>query len=438
MLTTLGWLALVVLILTNAVFVAGEFGFTAVDRGKVARLAERGDRRSRSVLAGVRQLSFHLSAAQLGITLCSLLLGFVAEPVVARALRPLLRAAGLPEGAAHPTALVLALVLATFAQMLFGELVPQNLALARPLAVARRIGPLLHGFARIGRPLIALFDSTANAIVRGLGVTPRQELRAARTPVELRGVIAASAAEGSLTRPTAQLLRHALSFGDKSAADVMTSRVRIVALRADATAAELLETARTSGRSRFPVYGEDLDDIIGVVHVKHAFAVPTAERTRIAVRSLAVAPVRVPESLDCDALLRRLSAGSLQIAVVIDEYGGTAGVVTVEDLVEELVGPIRDEHDEGEIAEVLVRGARHWSVSGQLHKDSLAELIGTDPVPGPFDTVAGLLLERLGRVPEVGDGVELDGWMLRVTRMDARRIDRVDVSVAERPGQGAE
>jgi CBS domain containing-hemolysin-like protein len=143
----------------------------------------------------------------------------------------------------------------------------------------------------------------------------------------------------------------------------------------------------------------------------------------------------VPESLDCDALLRRLAAGSLQIAVVIDEYGGTAGVVTVEDLVEELVGPIRDEHDVGEIAEVLVRGARHWSVSGQLHKDTLAELLGTEPVPGPFDTVAGLLLERLGRVPEAGDSVVIDGWTLRVTRMDARRIDRVDVSAVEAPDE---
>lgn len=430
MLTALGWVALVVLIGANAFFVAGEFSLTAVDRGKLARLAREGDRRARSVLAATRELSYQLSAAQLGITICSLLLGFVAEPVVARALEPVLRALGISEAAAHPVALVVALLLATLAQMLFGELVPQNLALARPLAVGRAIGPMLRGFARAGRPLIALFDNTANAIVRGLGVTPRQELRAARSPVELRGVIAASAQEGALAPPTAQLLRHALSFGEKTAADVMTPRVRIIALAATATAADLLETARASGRSRLLVYGEDLDDVIGVVHVKHAFAVPVSQRASVTVRSLAVAPVRVPESLDCDALLRRLSAGALQIAVVIDEYGGTAGVVTVEDLVEELVGPIRDEHDVGEVAEVLVRGRQHWSVSGQLHKDSLAELLGSDPLPGPFDTVAGILLERLGRVPEVGDSVTFDGWTLRVTSMDARRIDRVDVAPA--------
>lgn len=429
--TAFGWLALVALIGANAFFVASEFSLTSVDRAKLNRRAKAGDHRAQVVQRTVRELSFQLSAAQLGITVCSLLLGFVAEPVVASALRPLVQGVGLPHGSVDVIAIVLALVLATGAQMLFGELLPQNLAIARSLEVARAIVPFQRGFARAGRPLIRLFDNTANTIVRALGITPKQELRAARTPAEFATIIASSALEGSLAAPTAELLRRALSFGTKTAADIMTPRVRVVSLRGHDSIAEMLSTARTTGRSRFPVQGEDLDDVVGVIHVKHGFAIPREQRADTAIRSLMVDPVRVPESLDCDALLQRLSHGHMQLGVVVDEYGGTAGVVTMEDLVEELVGQIRDEHDAAEIPEVVVRGEQRWSVSGQLHKDTLAELLVLEAPAGPFDTVAGLLLERLGRMPEVGDAIELDGWRLQVTRMDARRVDRIEVEPAD-------
>jgi CBS domain containing-hemolysin-like protein len=431
MLTALGWVALVVLIAANALFVAAEFALTSVDRAKLERSAEMGDRRAVSVRRAVGQLSYQLSAAQLGITICSLLLGFVAEPVVADVLRPLARSAGMPHEAVDVTAVVLALILATLAQMLFGELVPQNLAISRPLAVARAVIPLQRAWARAGRPVVSLFDGAANAIVRGLGVTPRQELRAARTPAELRSVITSSAEEGTLDVETAQLLRRALAFGDKTAGDVMTSRVRIVALQAGDTAADLIDAARTSGRSRFPVAGEDLDDVLGVVHVKHAFGIPREQRVDVTVRTLMDRPLRVPESLDCDALLKRLSIVRAQLAVVVDEYGGTAGLVTVEDLVEELVGQIRDEHDAAEVPEVMPQGPGQWSVSGQTHKDSVAELLDIPAPTGPFDTVAGVLMDRLGRIPAVGDQIELAGWQLRVTRMDAKRVDRVDIERAQ-------
>jgi CBS domain containing-hemolysin-like protein len=427
MLTALGWVALVVLIAANALFVAAEFALTSVDRSKLERRAETGDRRALEVRRAVGQLSYQLSAAQLGITICSLLLGFVAEPVVADLLRPLARSVGLPHGAVDATAVVVALLLATLAQMLFGELVPQNLAISRSLAVARAVIPLQGAWARAGRPIVSLFDGAANAIVRGLGVTPRQELRAARTPAELRSVITSSAEEGTLDAETAQLLRRALAFGDKNAGDVMTSRVRIVALQAGDTAADLIDAARTSGRSRFPVAGEDLDDIAGVVHVKHAFAVAREQRAEVSVRTLMGLPLRVPESLDCDALLTRLSIARAQLAVVVDEYGGTAGVVTVEDLVEELVGQIRDEHDAAEVPEVMSRGPGQWSVSGQTHKDSVAELLDIEPPPGPFDTIAGVVMDRLGRIPVEGDRIELDDWQLSVARMDGKRVDRVEI-----------
>jgi len=349
----------------------------------------------------------------------------VAEPVVADVLRPLARSAGMPHEAVDVTAVVLALVLATLAQMLFGELVPQNLAISRPLAVARAVIPLQRAWARAGRPVVSLFDGAANAIVRALGVTPRQELRAARTPAELRSVITSSAEEGTLDVETAQLLRRALAFGEKTAGDVMTSRVRIVALQVTDTAADLIDSARSSGRSRFPVAGEDLDDVLGVVHVKHAFGIAREQRGDVTVRTLMDRPLRVPESLDCDALLKRLSIVRAQLAVVVDEYGGTAGVVTLEDVVEELVGEVSDEHDRTRSGVVRLRDGS-YVVPGLLRPDEVrarADLAVPDGTA--FETVGGYVMARLGRVPRVGDEVDIPGAVLRVDRMEGRRVDRL-------------
>lgn len=425
MLTALGWVAIVLLITANGLFVAAEFALTSVDRQKITKLAAAGDRRAQIVLKSVRELSFQLSGAQLGITVCSLLLGFVAQPVIAEALRSGFFGLGMPDGAVGPVSVGLALLLATIAQMLFGELVPQNLALAKPIAVARAIAPLQRGFARVCRPVIVLFNNTANLIVRRLGIEPQEELRAARTPIELAHLIGSSADEGMLPAETAALLRRALTFGDRTAEDVMTPRVQVVALHVSQTTADLLTTARESGHSRFPVHTGDLDDVAGVVHVKHAFRVPLEERPHTPVRDLMVEPLRVPTSLDCDSLLVELRRYEPQLAVVIDEYGGTAGVVTVEDLVEELVGAVLDEHDTGEAPEVIALSDGTWSVSGRLHRDAFEEYLGFSAPTGHYETLAGLILEQLGRLPDPGDTVEVDGWRFTVTRMDRRRIDRV-------------
>jgi CBS domain containing-hemolysin-like protein len=427
-LTALGWLAVAVLIAANALFVAAEFGLTSVDRAKLARLADAGDRRAKAVQCAIRELSFQLSGAQLGITVCSLLLGFVAEPVIAAALEAAFRALGLSHGAVDPVALVLALALATVAQMLFGELVPQNFALARPLSTARAIVPFQLGFTRLCRPVIRLFNNAANAVVRAVGVEPQEELRSARTPPELAYLATSSAEQGALPTRTAQLLRRALAFGDKTAADVMTPRVQVEALPRTDSAADLLAAARASGRSRFPVYGDSIDEIDGVVHVKHAYTVDPAERAHVPVAELMVDVVRVPTSLPCDPLLKTLRRGSLQLEIVVDEYGGTAGVVTLEDLVEELLGQIRDEHDTGEAAEAVALTDGSWSLAGGVHRDDAADLLGVHTPDGPYDTVAGLVLHQLGRIPEVGDRVEVAGWTLRVARVDGRRIDRIVAS----------
>jgi CBS domain containing-hemolysin-like protein len=438
--TALGLLAIVVLVATNALFVLAEFSLTSVDRAKVNRLAAAGDRRAVGVQAALRELSFQLSGAQLGITVTSLLLGFIARPVLATLVDPLFRAVGLGRSASEAAGAVLALAVATLAQMLFGELVPQNVAIAGPLRTALRVVPVQRAFARAGRRVIALFDNTANAIVRGMGIEPQEELRAARTPGELGSLIGASAREGTLAADVAALLGRTLSFSGMNAGDVLTPRVQVVSLRVDQTAADLLDLAQRSGHSRFPVHTGDLDDVVGMVHVKHAFTVPVERRRSTPVGQIMLEPVSVPESLPCDDLLSTLRRRGLQLAVVVDEYGGTAGVVTLEDLVEELVGPVRDEHDLPETPPTVPLGDGTWSVSGLLRRDEFVESVGLSPPDGPYETLAGLVLDRLGRVPDVGDRVDVDGWHVEVTRMDGHRIDRVRLQApahAHRdPGRG--
>jgi CBS domain containing-hemolysin-like protein len=426
-LTVLGWLAVVGLIAANGLFVSAEFALTSVDRGQVTRLARVGDQHAAQVQSAVRELSLQLSGAQLGITVCSLLLGFVAEPVIAALFEAPLERLELPGWGAAGVAVVLALLLATLAQMLFGELVPQNLAISRPLQTALVVTPYQQRFTRAVRPLIVLFNGTANAIVRRLGAEPQEELRVARTPAELASLFDTSAEEGTVPAEVARLLRRTLAFGDKTAGDVMTPRVRVVALHEAHKATDLLEAARRSGHSRFPVHRGQVDEMAGAVHVKSAFAIPRALRASVPIAELMVEPVRVPESLRCDAVLGELRDSGLQLAIVVDEYGSTAGVVTLEDLIEELVGDVLDEYDETEEPDVVPLPDGGWSVSGLVRRDELSDRVGFASPDGPYDTLAGLFLYRHGRVPRERETIAVSGWTFTVTRMEARRIDRIRV-----------
>ncbi len=425
----LGLLAVAALTVGTAIAVAAEFSLTALERSQVdAHVNQVGDVRARIVQRAHRSLSFQLSACQLAITITTLVTGYIAEPAIAELIRPGLEAIGMSPGLAAPTATTLALLLATALSMVFGELVPKNLALARPLSTARASAPLIAGFAVAFGWLISALNATANAIVRRLGVEPAEELRSARSPQELSSLVRSSAQQGTLDRGTATILDRSLRFTERVAEDLMVPRVRVVALPADGTVQDLIEISCRTGHSRFPVYGRDLDDVRGMAHVKQAFQVDIPARRRVKLGSLAQQVPIVPESMDGDALLTKLRASGLQIGIVVDEYGGTAGIVTLEDVVEEIVGDVRDEHDPGEPQDVRQLDPTTWLVSGLLRADEVAEQTGLEIPDGEYETIAGFVVSRLGRIPQEGDTVTLDGWQLTVERMDRHRVAELRLS----------
>ncbi|MFJ8694625.1 hemolysin family protein [Streptomyces roseolilacinus] len=418
-----------VLILANGFFVAAEFGLVTVERADAERAAANGDRRARTVVRALRELSFQLSGTQLGITLTSLVVGMLAQPALARLLSGPLTATGLPGGAVSGIAVGVGMLAASALQMVVGELVPKNWAVSRPLQVARFVAGPQHAFSSALRPVIALLNAVANRLVRLMGVEPTEELASARTPGELVALARHSARAGALEQDTADLFVRTLSLGGLTAQHVMTPRVRVSALRSDATAADVLNLTRATGLSRFPVYRDRIDEIVGMVHLKDALAVPAPERLRTPVGRIAVPPLLVPETLPAQALLERLRSEQ-PIAVVVDEYGGTAGVVTLEDIVEELVGEVRDEHDaaaddEPELAAVAPEDGRPaWEADGSCRVHELKR-IGLEVPEGPYETVAGLVADLLGRIPAPGDRAELPGWRLLVRQVDRYRAGRV-------------
>ncbi|GEC04682.1 membrane protein [Streptomyces spinoverrucosus] len=415
------------LILANGFFVAAEFGLVTVDRPDAEKAAADGDRRARRVVESLKELSFQLSGTQLGITITSLVVGMLAEPALAQLLDGPLTAVGIPDGAVSGVAVALGMLLASAVQMVVGELVPKNWAVSRPLQVARFVAGPQHLFARLFRPVIAGLNAVANRLVRTLGVEPTEELASARTPDELVSLARHSARAGALEQDTADLFVRTLSLGELTAQHVMTPRVKVSALQSTATAEDVVNLTRATGLSRFPVYRERIDEIVGMVHLKDALAVAAPERLRTPVGRIAKPPLLVPETLPVRPLLARLRSEQ-PIAVVVDEYGGTAGVVTLEDIVEEIVGEVRDEHDGHDLPELTSAppedGRPAWDADGSCRVDTLRR-IGLDVPEGPYETVAGLVADLLGRIPAVGDRAELPGWRLAVRQVGHYRAERV-------------
>jgi CBS domain containing-hemolysin-like protein len=422
--TALGLVAALLLILGTGFFVAVEFALVAVDRSRVDADAATGDLGARATARALRRLSFHLSGAQLGITVTSLVLGFIAEPAVADALEPLLRPV-VGEERVDDVAIVVALVLATVVSMVVGELVPKSLAIARPRSVAYATAPPMAVIARVLGPLISFLNGAANRAVRRLGIEPQEELASVRSLEELELLIRSSAQEGSLEPKATTLLTRSIRFGTKDAADALVPRHAVEAVSVEATVAGVADRAVATGHSRFPVVGADLDDVRGVVHAKDVYRVPFAERPTTPITRIMAAPFVVPETRRLGDLLGDLRRFGQHLAVVVDEHGGTAGVITLEDVLEELVGEIDDEHDAPVRQRSRLLGPGEWRLDGALHHDEVQDACGFEVPEGDYETLAGFVLDQLGRVPDVGDGFHYDGWEVEVVALDGRRISTV-------------
>ncbi|MGA4856312.1 hemolysin family protein [Streptomyces koyangensis] len=418
----------IALALACGAFVAAEFSLTTVERSTLEEAADRGERGAAGALKAVRHLTFQLSGAQLGITVTNLVVGMLAEPSIAALLAEPLRSLGVSAGTASSIALVLGTALSTVVLMVVGELVPKNWAISEPLAVAKKVATPQRIFSTLFRPFITHLNNMANRAVRRMGIEPAEELASARGPQELVALARHSAKAGSLEADTAELFVRTLNLADLTAENVMTPRVQVMALDAQATCEDVANATRATGLSRFPVYRGSLDTVVGVAHIKDVLAVPAELRGRRPVTELMREPLLVPESLTVDRLLDRLS-GRRTMAVVIDEYGGTAGVATLEDIVEEVVGEVRDEHDPHETPGLAPAGEDEegrtlYSADGAARTDHLAR-IGLKVPEGPYETLAGLVATELGRIPAVGDHLTVKGWNLDVVDASGRRAARV-------------
>ncbi|QEW01546.1 HlyC/CorC family transporter [Microbacterium caowuchunii] len=408
----------------TGLFVASEFALVNLDRADLESRQKAGESRLALTISALRITSTHLSSAQLGITLTTLLTGYTMEPAISNLLRPVLITWGMPDGVVRGLSAVVGITIATVFSMILGELVPKNFALAVPRQTAKLVMPFQVAFTMVFRPAVKVLNGSANGILRGMGIEPKEELSGARTAEELSSLVRRSASAGVLEKDTASLLDRSLTFARLSADDVMTPRPRIHAVAAADSAEDVVQLARTTGHSRFPVYGESMDDIVGIVHLKAAVSVPRDRRSDVPAAALASEPLRVPETVHLDVLVAELRARGYQMAIVVDEYGGTAGVVTLEDLVEEIVGEVLDEHDRRR-AEV-VRGADSLTFSAALRPDELRDRTGVRVPEGDvYDTIGGFLMSELGRIPRVGDELEIEDGTMTVVRMDGRRVDRV-------------
>ncbi len=435
-------LIVALLIVANGFFVAAEFALVAVKRGSIESAATVGDRRAVIALKELDRISFVLSACQFGITATSLVVGFLAEDAFGGVIvDPLLRLVGLPEASSAAVAVAIAFALSTFLQMLLGELAPKNLAIAEPERTTLRVARLLRGFGIVAGPVIRVFDAAAEWVSRTVfRLDVHAERLEGHSQDDLARIIAVSREEGSLNEAQGELLQRAVTIGDRRVIEVMVPRPDVVFLDEASTCEDLRLASKATGHSRFPVRGESEDEIVGTVHIKDLIGVEPSVRATTPITSLLTPPLIAPESERLRRLIGRFRSQRRTFAVVVDEYGGTAGIVTLEDVLEELVGEIEDEFDRPAAGLVQRVGAGRFLVRGALRLDDLRRETGLDLPDGEYETVAGYVIDRLGHIPAEQEVVEHDGWQLRVSRVDGVRVSELAVGrmSAAAPATGEE
>ncbi len=429
-------LAVIALVAANAFFVAAEFALVASRRTRIEAMIRRGDRKARTVRKAVTDLYRMLSATQLGITLTSILLGFVAEETVAHLFRDWFKA--LPAGLEFLTrggvASVVAVGMISFLHVVFGELVPKTWAITYPEATSRWVATPLILFSWITRPFNFLLNASARLVLGVIGVrSSNPELDRVHSPEELRMLVEQSRKTGGLGAGDARLLEGVFEFSEKNAREVMTPRTAIVALPAEASLAEAADRVAAAGRSRYPVTGESLDDVVGIVHAKDILR-GLLSGSEAPVQGIARPAFFVPGTREVEDVLADMKRQKVHLAIVLDEFGGTAGLVTMEDLLEEIVGPIYDEYDQAPpTATAGVAGGVGSGeggvpiVAGSTEIAEVNRLLRLQLDDADYTTIGGLIFGRLGRLPKVGDRVNLQGATFEILEMDGRRVGRVRV-----------
>jgi CBS domain containing-hemolysin-like protein len=407
MVTSLAGIAAVVLLtVATGYFVAQEFAFVTADRARLAEHASRGEARAERALRVMSRLSFMLSGAQLGITVTALVVGFIAEPATSALIKPALNTAGLSSGTAEGIAVVAGFVIATVIQMVLGELLPKNLALARAEPLAKSLASSTLAYLRVAGPVIRLFDAAAIRLLRVVGVEPVEELHHGATLEELGDIIGESRRSGHLPADLSALLQRSLTFGARTAAEVMVPRPDVITVPGTATAGELTDLIAAAGHTHYPVYGRDIDDVLGTAGVREIIAADPPSDDRL-VTDLMRPALLIPDTLPLQTVITRMREAGEEFAGVVDEYGGLAGILTFEDIAEELVGEIADENDA--VRAPSARAGGVWELDGAMRIAQVRDLTGialpTDPA---YDSLSGLIMAHLSRLPQIGDSVQTD------------------------------
>jgi len=418
----------------NGFFVAAEFALVKVRPTQIEPHLLNGGIRARLANQLIHNLDAYLSASQLGITLASLALGWVGEPAFARILDPLLSSIpGASPAVTHTVALITAFTVITVLHIVIGEQVPKVFAIRKPASTSLWISVPLHGFYRVTYPAIWLLNTTANSILRLLGIKPVGEHGAAHSSEELRRLLASNA-DTNISEHKRELLDNVFELSERSARQIMLPRSDVVFLSTERTMAENLSTARRSGHTRFPLCESDLDDVSGIVHIKDLFQAddPPASLTEIR-RAISF----VPETLTADRLLRRMRIEKVHMAAVLDEFGGVSGIVTLENVLEEIVGEIQDEFDT-EPPEIVKLGQGHYHVSGSVLIAELEAEVGFELSDRDEDTIAGVMLSELGRRARVGDKIRLGDLDIVVKEISGNRIKGLEMRVATDAAKAAD
>jgi CBS domain containing-hemolysin-like protein len=411
----------VFLVLANAFFVAAEFALVSARRSRIDQMAAEGDRLAKAAQSAIKNLTRYISATQLGITLTSLGLGWVGEPALAGLIDRFLGVFGVHASAAavHTVAgATMAFVIITFLHIVVGELAPKAIALSNAEGVSRRLAVPLIVFAKIAAPAISVLYGAANWLLRKFGVSPQSEAGHIHSPEELRLLVMQARAHGTLDETDSAMLAGVFDFHEKKAYDVMRPRTDVVAVDIDSTEDEVWEVVRRERYSRYPVYRDTLDDVIGVFLAKDLWL--HDGKQQFSLKEVVRPALYVPASKPAERVMEDLRKTRAQMAVVLDEYGGTAGILTMEDLVEEVVGDITDEYDFASRTAVVTDGV--LELAGSLSLVDVRSDYGLRIPEGDWSTLGGFAFGRLGRLPKIGDRVAFPGGELEIVALDGRRV----------------